>query len=462
MKHRETFGFVIAATNSSAGKTTLTIGLIAALKRRGMTIQPFKVGPDFIDPGHLTRAAGRRCRNLDGWMLSRPYNQKLFSRLSREADCAVVEGVMGLFDGYEATSDVGSTVEMAKGLNLPVILVVNAASMARSAAAIVRGVEAFDPALNILGVIFNRVGSEAHLAILKEAVSHYCDVTCFGGVPRDSRFVLPERHLGLVTSEESCLSPEAETALIDTMEANVDLDALLNACRISLKETESAGSLSVPSRIRIAVARDAAFCFYYPDNLEILEQAGAEIAPFSPLKDQTLPPDCSGIYLGGGYPEEFAETLASNSAMRAAIREAGQRGCPIYAECGGFMYLCEKIVARDGKPYPMVGLFPMATRMLQRFRALGYREVTLLTEGPLGSPGVKARGHEFHYSEVVERDLSSREWAYRVTGRKGAAPWREGYRVYNTLASYIHLHFGSNPAIAKNWVDYCEKCGVLT
>ena len=456
------FAFIVAATHSGAGKTTCTLGVMAALKRRGIRVQPFKVGPDFIDPGHHTAVTGIPSRNLDGWMLSRAYNKELFSRLVRQADGAVVEGVMGLFDGYEGTSDSGSTAEMAKWLKLPVVLIVDAASMARSAAAVIKGFEAFDEGVSYAGVIFNRVGSQSHLSLLKEAVSRYCEIPCLGGFIRDDRLVMPERHLGLVTSEEAALSGAKLDYLIEVVEESLDLDKLLETCKIPFSYAPEEEVATVGKKARIAVARDAAFCFYYPDNLDILEQMGAELVPFSPLKDKALPPDCSGIYLGGGYPEEFAEPLASNAVMRTAIREAGQKGVPIYAECGGFMYLCEEIVARDGKPYPMVGLFPMATRMLQRFRALGYREITLLTEGPLGKPGMQARGHEFHYSEVVKKDLRPREWAYQVTGRKGAAPWLEGYRAYNTLASYIHLHFGSNPEIAKSWVDYCKKCNVLT
>ncbi len=453
---------VIAAVRSGSGKTTFVLGLMAALKGRGLTVQPFKVGPDFIDPGHHTAVTGVQSRNLDGWMLPKRYNQSLFVRLMDRADFGVVEGVMGLFDGFSPVSDAGSTAEMAKWLDLPVLLVVDAASMARSAAAVIKGFETFDAELSFAGVVFNRVGSLNHLSILKKAVSRYCAIPCLGGILRDNRLVMPERHLGLVTSEEAALSDETLEYLVTLVEENIDLEELLETCQVSLPNLSVKETTPGARKVRIAVARDEAFCFYYPDNLEILEQAGAQIVPFSPLKDRTLPPDCSGIYLGGGYPEEFAETLAANRTMRAAILEAGQRGCPIYAECGGFMYLCEKIVARDGKPYPMVGLFPLTTRMLERFRALGYREVTLIAEGPLGKPGMRARGHEFHYSEVVGKDFSSREWMYQVTGRKGTAPWREGFHAYNTLASYIHLHFGSNPEIAKNWVDYCEKCNVLT
>ncbi len=450
-------GFIIAAVGSGAGKTTLALGMMAALRRRGVAVQPFKVGPDFIDPGHHARVAGRASRNLDGWMLSKSYNRNLFERMMRDAACAVVEGVMGLFDGFDAVSDAGSTAEMAKWLNLPVVLVVNAASMARSAAAVVRGVATFDQGLNFAGVIFNRVGSPSHLKLLKQAVDHYCHLPCFGGLPKNAEIAMPERHLGLVTAEEHPL-PEKEIArLAEFVETHVDLDALLRSTAISIRESSSFSPLSRPAKVRIAVARDAAFCFYYPDNLELLEQAGAELVPFRPLKDARVPEGCHGIYLGGGYPEEFAEALSRNESMRISVREAGERGCPIYAECGGLMYLCREIVTFDGRTYPMVGLLPFATRMLRRFRALGYREVTFQSDGPLGPAGLVARGHEFHYSEVIGNKEGMCQDAYNVSGRKTHAPRQEGCRIYHTLASYIHLHFGSRPEIAQNWVDYCLR-----
>ncbi len=457
-------GVVIAATHSGSGKTTLALGIMAALKRRGFSVQPFKVGPDFIDPGHHTHVTGRQSRNLDGWMLSRPYNQRLFFRLMQNADCAVVEGVMGLFDGFNAVSDTGSTAEMAKWLDLPVLLMVDASSMARSAAAVVRGFETFDDGLTLAGVVFNRVGSDAHLAILKEAVSHYCTVPCLGGLPRDESLIMPERHLGLVTSEEGGLSQERIARLAEVVEGHLDLDRLLKTCALDIPEAETAQTTqpTPAARVRIAVARDAAFCFYYPDNLELLERFGAELIFFSPLRDERLPEGCHGIYLGGGYPEVFAETLSENCSMLHSVREAGGKGCPIYAECGGLMFLSAGITTFKGIHYPMARLFPFATRMLPRFRALGYREIRLKQGGPLGQKGAVARGHEFHYSEIAETDGNGLETYYAVKGRRVPPGRSGGYRIDNSLASYIHLHFGSNPEIARNWIAFCAHQNILT
>lgn len=455
-------GVVIAATHSGSGKTTLALGMMAALKRRGLKVQPFKVGPDFIDPGHHAAITGLPSRNLDGWMLSRSYNLSLFSRLMKDADCGVVEGVMGLFDGFSPVLDAGSTAEMAKWLNLPVLLIVDAASMARSAAAVVKGFEAFDPDVKFAGVVFNRVGSQNHLSILKEAISRYCDIPCLGGIIRDDRLVMPERHLGLVTSEEAFLSGEKLDYLVKVIEDGLDLESLLRTCEIALPDVPTKELVATGREARVAVARDAAFCFYYPDNLEFLEKAGAELVFFSPLRDEVVPRGCHGIYFGGGYPEVFAETLSENRSMRDSVREAGGKGCPIYAECGGLMFLSEGITTFDGTHYPMAGVFPFSTRMLRRFRALGYREIRLRKNSPLGRAGTVVRGHEFHYSDISGDDAEGFKQAYDVIERKGRQATVEGFRIHNTLASYVHLHFGSNPELAKNWVDFCVKCDVLT
>jgi cobyrinic acid a,c-diamide synthase len=460
-KEKRLPAFVIAATHSGAGKTTCALGVMAALRRRGLEVQPFKVGPDFIDPGHHTRITGRASRNLDGWMLTRSYNQHLFSRLAGQADCAIVEGVMGLYDGYSGISESGSTAEMAKWLGLPVLLVVDASSMARSAAAIVKGFETFDRSVRLAGVVFNRVGSSSHLEILREAVSRYCSVPCLGGFPRDAKLTMPERHLGLVTSEEQPLTEEEIDNLVVLVERHLDLSYLLETCLVPFFPSEPFGEKRRDQGLRIAVARDEAFCFYYPDNLELLTEAGAELVFFSPLKDKEIPKGCQGIYIGGGYPEVFSEQLMKNVQMRDAIRRVGEQGCPIYAECGGLMYLSRGIVMDSGKHYDMAGLFPFVTRMLPRFRALGYREIRLREEGPLGPAGLTARGHEFHYSRIEDDPKTCRR-IYEITGRKGQVPAEEGYRVHNSLASYVHLHFGSHPKIAENWIRFCLKWGVST
>jgi cobyrinic acid a,c-diamide synthase len=450
----QTRGLVIAGTQSGVGKTTVTLGILYALARRGLTVQPFKVGPDFIDPGHHTRAAGRACRNLDGWMLSRETNVSLFHRRAREAEIAVVEGVMGLFDGYDGASEAGSTAQMAKWLGLPVLLVVDARAMARSAAALVHGFASFDAALSLAGVIFNRIGSAAHLEYLQQAMTSLPGVRVWGGLPRDQELAIPERHLGLATAEDHPLDQAYLERLADLLEANLDLEGLLAALpRLTLPEAPA--PVAAPQVVRLGVARDRAFCFYYPENLELLEGFGAKLVPFSPLEDRELPPDLDGVYLGGGYPELYAQGLAANVGLRQALKEAAAVGLPIYAECGGLMYLAREIRDLEGRPHPMAGVFPFAVRMLARLKALGYREVTLTAPGLLGPAGTTIRGHEFHYSEIIgEPDGVPR--LYRLTPRRGGAAVAEGYGANNVLASYVHLHFGSNPGVARHLVASCR------
>lgn len=450
-------GIVIAGTQSGAGKTTLSLALLAALKRRGHRVVSFKVGPDFIDPGHHKRITGTSCRNLDGWMLSRSCNRAIFSRHTADADLAVVEGVMGLFDGYDGKTEAGSTAQMAKWLNLPVLLTVNARSMARSAAALVYGFENFDPDLRFGGVIFNHLGSSRHLNYLKEALEGHVQMPCLGGLPANADIAIPERHLGLVTREDHPLSPEGITRLADFLEASVDMDALLAVfSEVKMPPANVIPQPAPPSHpVRIGVARDPAFCFYYPDNLEALEAAGAKLVFFSPVSDTRLPDALAGMYFGGGYPELYAGKLAANTGLRAEVRAASLSGMPIYAECGGLMYLCRELTDLDGRVHPMSGCFPMETRMLHRLRTLGYREITLNTDTLLGRAGDTIRGHEFHYSEIATpADLPC---VYAVASRHGETRTAEGFQLRQTLGSYIHLHFGSRPEAADAFVQACRN-----
>lgn len=461
-------GVVIAGPHSGVGKTTVTLGLIAAFRRRGLKVQPFKVGPDFIDPGHHAQAAGVMSRNLDGWMLTREANQAIFQRQAISADLAVVEGVMGLFDGYDGASDAGSTAQVAKWLGLPVVLVVDARAMARSAGALVHGFARFDPDLTLAGVVFNRVGSAVHLRYLEQALKLKKDAVCLGGIPRDQGLSIPERHLGLTTAEEHPLTPKYLERLADLMQECLDLDGLwkrlpilnLDAAPMLIAVGEQAGAPAPHfhdgGAVRLGVARDEAFCFYYPENLEWLEHFGAEIIPFSPLHDRDLPEGLHGLYLGGGYPEVFAGRLAENRNLLKSINGQARIGMPIYAECGGLMFLSKGIQDLDGESHAMVGLLPFRVRMLPRLRALGYREVTITADGLLGPAGTKARGHEFHYSEIVSEppDLGR---LYHLTDRNGEASRLEGYTWGNVLASYIHLHFSSNPDAARSLVEQCRR-----
>src|SRR3954452_3838210 len=326
---------LVAGTHSGAGKTSLTVGLIGALRRRGLVVQPFKVGPDFIDPAHHAQAAGRPAHNLDGWMLSRESNLELFALHTRDADVAIVEGVMGLFDGSDPRSETGSAAEMAKWLGAPVLLVIDASAIARSAAAIVHGYATFDPDLQMSGVIANRVGSAGHAELIRAALDG--GPPLLGWLEADTSLTIPARHLGLHLPRAADVDAQRD-ALAAAVERTVDVEAVLAS---SVTEPPRSGS-SDPSpprarRARIGVARDDAFAFYYEDNLALLEAAGAELVEFSPLRDN-LPDALDGIYLGGGYPELFARELEANAAMRAAIRKFAAVGRPLYAECGGLMY----------------------------------------------------------------------------------------------------------------------------
>lgn len=432
---------------------------MAALVRRGLKVAPFKVGPDFIDPGHHARIAQRPSRNLDGWMLSRAYNQSCFARHAADADVAVVEGVMGLFDGYGGNNEAGSTAQMAKWLGLPVILVVNAASMARSAAALVRGFVDFDPGLSFAGVLFNHLGSAGHLAYLKAAMEAYVTVPLLGGLVRDEALRMPERHLGLMTAEDLPLSEADMERLAHRVEAAIDLDRLLSELpEIKVPAHPDEGRRRSTAPVRLAVARDRAFCFYYPDNLDLLAGAGAQLVPFSPLDDATLPEALDGIYLGGGYPELHGAMLSGNAPMRQAILQCSRAGMPIYAECGGFMYLCSTLKDRDGGLYPMCGCFPFQAEMHPRLRTLGYREIRLTADALIGARGAVVRGHEFHYSDLAgEGQTNPPATAYAVADRKGNLATSEGYTVRRTLGSYIHLHFGSRRECAGDFVAACRS-----
>jgi cobyrinic acid a,c-diamide synthase len=435
---------VVAGTHSGVGKTSVTLGLIGAFRRRGLAVQPFKVGPDFIDPLHHQHASGRPARNLDGWMLDPEMNLERFARATADADVAVIEGVMGLFDGSEGKSDRGSTAEMAKLLGLPVLLVVDASAMARSAAALIHGYVSFDPDLRVAGVILNNVGSETHAGMIRDAVAGA--VPILGALPRAQDLVVPERHLGLHLPHEA--RAEYVDQLATLIEEHIALDPLLANSAIE-RRTAPAADASSPPRVRLAVARDEAFCFYYAENLELLEQAGAELVPFSPI-DEPLPENIDGIYLGGGYPELHADKLAANTSTREAIREFASGGGPIYAECGGLMYLAQTLEL-NGETHPLCGVLPFSTTMPAPL-AIGYVEVT--TTGGLFGTGQTARGHLFHHSAIAGEPATDR--CYELKDSRGEET-QEGYLIQNVLASYAHLHLASNPALASAFIDQCAS-----
>jgi cobyrinic acid a,c-diamide synthase len=447
-------GFVVAGTASGAGKTTVALALMAALRRRGMTVQPFKCGPDFIDGGHHAKICQRHSRNLDGWMLSAECNRACFSRAAAGAGVCVVEGVMGLFDGVDGASDAGSTAQIAKWLALPVILVVDASAMARSVAAVVHGFATFDPNLNLAGVIFNKVAGQDHYRFLQDAMSG-SKVIPLGYLSRDSRIQIPERYLGLVTAGEDPIPSGVFKLLAESAEASIDIDKLLSVAAPIEAEHVTPKPAHQDAHVRIGVARDKAFSFYYEDNLDALRTAGAEIVEFSPLEDPSLPSRIDALYFGGGYPELFAKQLSANRELIHAIGKFAGMGLPIYAECGGLMYLGKEIVTRDGSAVPMAGILPIRVEMTERLVNFGYAEVSLQAECILGHAGAKIRGHSFHCSKIAE--AGELEHVYLARNRMTGAERPEGFRLKNVLASYIHLHFLSAPGTADAFVRYVKS-----
>lgn len=521
---------IIAGTGSGAGKTTVTLGLMKALAQRGLSVQGFKCGPDYIDPTYHTAVTGRPSRNLDAWMTSPAYVKQTFQRASAGHDISIIEGVMGLYDGKDPLSNIGSTAEIAMITQTPVILVVDVRSMARSAAAIVLGFQHLEPELNIAGVIVNRCGSAGHYTIVKKAIEQMCNIPVVGWLKRDEDMSIPERHLGLVPAiERGELEPLFQRAA-DVLLEGTDLDLLLelatSAPPLSVHSTILAGSTNViPSNTAhvadtartsdtlnissdtemalisdktntndmanatditniarlasvkdaehvaqhaalhihskpdtyqpvIAVARDAAFNFYYPDNLELLEAAGARLKYFSPLAGEGIPAEADSIYLGGGFPEEFAAVIAGNERFLEGLREAARSQMPLFAECGGYMVLAETLTDREGRTYTMAGIIPAQVQMQKKRAALGYREASAVQDSFLLKQGEVLRGHEFHYSMMTYREEGAIPYAYETKGLRGSK--QEGYAAGSIVAGYTHVHLGSDPQAAQRWVEHCR------
>lgn len=456
MNQKTVKGVVIAAPASGSGKTTFTLGLLAALKNRGMKPAGFKIGPDFIDAGLHSMITGLPGRNLDGWMLDRSVNLEIFGQGARDADIAVAEGVMGLFDGFSGASEAGSTAQMAKWLGLPVLLVADASKTARSFAALVKGFAEFDPDCTICGVAANNIAGPGHLKYLEEAMQQVPEVPFLGGIPRNSRAAIPERHLGLYTAEDKVLPEEKINQLAGLVAENLDMDRLISI----LPETELPATkpTALPQPcVRVAVAKDSAFCFYYEDNLDTLRENGCEIVFFSPLTDRELPEGTGGIYLGGGYPELYARTLSENTSMKKSILDACMSGMPVYAECGGFMYLCRSLEDAEGNIFEMTGVFGFETGMEKRLSSLGYREIQTSADTLLGPCGTMVRGHEFHYSHLKNPDAESRaQNVYTASDRAGKSRSAAGWLARNCLGSYVHLHFKSSPKTGMHFAKACK------
>ncbi|MCX7914356.1 MAG: cobyrinate a,c-diamide synthase [Thermodesulfovibrionales bacterium] len=444
---------IIAGTHSGCGKTTIAMGLMAACKSKGLRVQPFKCGPDYIDAGHHRAITSIASRNLDLWMCGENYVKECFYEHSKRADISIIEGVMGLYDGKEGTST------LAKLLEVPIVLVIDAYGMAESVGPIVKGFKDWsdEASVDLRGIIFNRVGSEKHFLRLKKSIKSNVEV--LGYLPRSHDLIIPHRHLGLIVAEENSVKPHNIEKLIEVVSKNIDIDALITISEI--KESKSYFPINTPFKDRwlqplkkIALAYDKAFCFYYEDNLDILRDFYGEIIPFSPIADSSLPAGIDAIYLGGGYPELFARELSNNRSLLKEIYDWSQSEMPLYAECGGLMYLSEGIYDLEGEFHRMVGVFPFKTFIrVNRSPSLGYREVTLKEDIFIAPKGSILRGHEFHYSDIKDRSkIVNIKKIYSVKDNGGNILGDEGFLYKKTFASYIHLHFGSNWEIIKRFL----------
>lgn len=443
MQYHPFMALIIAGERSGVGKTTVTLSLLAALRSQNAAVQSFKVGPDYIDPMFHRSVTGRPCRNLDPLLTSETYVQQCFARHAATADYALVEGVMGLFDGAALPAGFASTAHVAQLLGLPILLVLDCSRLSQSIAALVQGYCTFDPQLKIAGLVLNHVGSDRHLELLKAALAPLM-IPIIGVLRREAAIQIPDRHLGLIPTDEM----QGLTNLFDRLahlgQTCFDwhaLKPLLLAPRADYPASESRSVIA-----RIAIAQDAAFNFYYHDNLDLLQQRGAELVPWSPLRDD-LPTPIQGLYLGGGFPEIFAGELAENQRAQESVKHAIAQGLPTYAECGGLMYLCDSLVDFNGQAFPMVGSLSTTAVMGNRL-TLGYRQAIALYDTPFVRQGMQVRGHEFHRSQLTtpaDRPL----W-----------DTQEGWHCHNLQASYLHLHWGENLELVDRWIQHCLDYGL--
>ncbi|MCF6095540.1 cobyrinate a,c-diamide synthase [Thermovorax subterraneus] len=446
-------GFMIAGTHSGSGKTTLALGIMGAFSEMGQ-VAAFKVGPDYIDTAYHRFVTKAPSYNLDVFMQGEEKLRELYIKKSQGRFVSVVEGVMGLFDGLDDTGH-ASSAHVAKVLGIPVVLVVDASGMARSISAMVKGYKEFDEGLNVKGVILNRVNSESHYLLLKRCLMQDLKLPALGYLPYDEELSLPERHLGLLPVWEMRNLEGKFEKLFEKIKKYVDLEQLLEIA--SCDENFEYPCDNIPSqgedRVKIGVAMDEAFNFYYQQSLETLKDLGAELVFFSPLKDPSLPEGISGLIIGGGFPEVFAERLSSNKDMMKSVREAFEAGMPIYAECGGLMYLGRSIIDEAGKSFPMVGVFELDSVMTDGLKRFGYAEATVVGETVLAPPGAVVKGHEFHYSEVVN---AKEKTSYIVKKRSGKT-YRCGFTKKNCLGTFLHLDFYANPELGRHFLEKCRR-----
>lgn len=449
---------LLAGDRSSSGKTTIVAGLLSALRGRGLDVQSFKVAMDYIDPSYHTWITGRPCRNLDGYLMPEKAVQEIYSHAAAGADIAVIEGVRGLYEGYDG--DLGSTAQIAKLLKVPVIFVVDARSITRSAAALVKGYMDYDPQVQIKGVILNKVGSERHASKARKEIERYAGVEVVGVIPRNDSMHLAMRHLGLVPVLEGKARHEGFEERLnrirEIVENGLDIDRILEISRkaepLSEQEQDLYKKNDLGIGVRIGVAMDEAFNFYYRDNLEMMELSGTKVVPFSPVHDSALP-EVDGIYIGGGYPELYARELSENQGMLRSLTEAHEKDLPIYAECGGLMYLAREI-EWDGDRHEMAGLVPGKTRR-GSIRVVSYVHGRLAKDCVLGSEGSPIMGHEFHHSEMI-MDAGTK-YAIRLERGTGIQGGWDGMTEGNMVASYSHIHSASYRGFPLEFIRACKK-----
>lgn len=455
---------MVAAIQGRSGKTTFTIGLLKALRERGYKVQPFKKGPDYIDPSWATIASGIPCRNLDAVMMRPEQIKHALCYSAQKSDLAVIEGAMGIFDGLDIEGS-NSSAELAHLLTTPVILVVSGQRITRSVAALINGVVHFDPRIEIAGVVLNQVARPRHLRIMTGSIEKYCDVPILGALPKTKDIEIPDRHLGLVPAGEQDALLSRIDRLGELVQQHVDLDRIINIARAAAPlEDPLPEPIQVkrPQPPRIGVFKDRAFSFYYPENLEALETEGAELVTIDALHDSTLG-QVDGLYIGGGFPEMLGEELTANATLRREVCDAAHDGMPIYAECGGLMYLSQAIVTRSGDRYPMAGVFPCDVTMEARPQGHGYSIQQTTADNPFFPPAMEVRGHEFHHSRVrFEKGVNDAVCAFQTTRGKGLLEASDGNLydglVYkNTLAGYHHFHAATSPLWAKNFVTKAEE-----
>ncbi|MEW6375008.1 MAG: cobyrinate a,c-diamide synthase [Thermodesulfobacteriota bacterium] len=456
---------LISSPQGHSGKTIVTLGLCKLLSRRGLSIQPFKKGPDYIDPSWLTIAAGRSCRNLDLFLIPKDKLIYNFKQACEQTDMAIVEGAMGLYDGLDTQE---TTAEIARLLNIPIVLVVNTSRMTSSIAAMVTGYQDFDPDIHIAGIILNYVSGRRHEEKLRAAIEEYCQIPVVGSIPRDINLNIPERHLGLIPSSETDEAESVVELIGRKLEPYLDLDSIMTIAyhfkadasfhKAVCGQEAATGSCTPVSKVKIGIIRDRVFNFYYPENLEALKEAGAELLTINSLKDRLPPMD--GLYIGGGFPEFFLKELEANRALRQDIAKAVEDGLPVYAECAGLMYLCRKI-HWQGQSYEMAGVIPAEVQVSEKPEGHGYVIAEIIDENRLFPIGLAIRGHEFHHSKLSIKDSVKFAYAYQIRRGHGIDGQRDGILYKNMFAAYMHLHALGTPHWACAFISLASREGKL-